>query len=352
MINKNLTKVALIGVGMVSKVYADALKNLSNEIFLTGVMGSNKHSGEKFLSQYKFESFKDTIVFSSVDEIANDKSIDFVILTTPPNKRIKIVKKLIDGQKPILMEKPIERTLKASNEIEKLSIEKNIKIAIMLQHRARPSAIALKKKIKKEDFGPLQAVEIYVPWWRDQSYYDQPGRGTYSRDGGGVLISQAIHTLDLAMQFTGEIEAVTSMNKKTSFHSMESEDFVSAGLEFKNNCLGTLFASTATYPGRSEEIILHYKDVTAILQSNLLQLKWHNGENETIGKTVASGAGADPMSFTSDWHKDMILNFKNCLLNEKKPVASISSALEVHKLISLLEISGKKQSRVEIGELD
>ncbi len=310
---------------MVSKVYVEALNSLSNNISVIGIIASNINSSNKFLSSNQIEIFKNIKIFSSIDEICNNDSIDFAILTTPPNVRIEIVKKLIQSKIPILMEKPIERNLSNAKEIEILSL--------------------------KEKIGKLSAVEIYIPWWREQSYYDQPGRGTYSRDGGGVLISQAIHTLDLALQFTGQINAVTSMNKTSSFHSMESEDFVSAGLEFEDQVFGTLFASTASYPGRTEEIILHYKNVTVLLKSNLLKLFWQNGKEETIGDEESSGAGADPMAFTSDWHRDMILDFQNSIKEKREPIASISSAIEVHRLISMLEYSSKKQMRIKREEI-
>ena len=345
--------VVLIGLGMVSKVYVEALNSLSNNISVVGIIASNINSSNKFLSRNEIEIFKNIKIFSSIEEICNNDSIDFAILTTPPNARIEIVKKLIQSKIPILMEKPIERNLSNAKEIEILSLKAQIPIGIMLQHRARPSAIKW-KQILSEDFqkiGKLSAVEIYIPWWREQSYYDQPGRGTYSRDGGGVLISQAIHTLDLALQFTGQIKAVTSMNRTSSFHSMESEDFVSAGLEFEDQVFGTLFASTASYPGRTEEIILHYKNVTVLLKSNLLKLFWQNGKEETIGGQESSGAGADPMAFTSDWHRDMILDFQNSIKEKREPIASISSAIEVHRLISMLEYSSKKQMRIKREEI-
>ena len=345
--------VVLIGLGMVSKVYVEALNSLSNNISVIGIIASNINSSNKFLSSNQIEIFKNIKIFSSIDEICNNDSIDFAILTTPPNVRIEIVKKLIQSKIPILMEKPIERNLSNAKEIEILSLKAQIPIGIMLQHRARPSAIKW-KQILSEDFqkiGKLSAVEISIQWWREQSYYDQPGRGTYSRDGGGVLISQAIHTLDLALQFTGQINAVTSMNKTSSFHSMESEDFVSAGLEFEDQVFGTLFASTASYPGRTEEIILHYKNVTVLLKSNLLKLFWQNGKEETIGGQESSGAGADPMAFTSDWHRDMILDFQNSIKEKREPIASISSAIEVHRLISMLEYSSKKQMRIKREEI-
>jgi predicted dehydrogenase len=111
--------------------------------------------------------------------------------------------------------------------------------------------------------GALGYAEIAVPWWREQSYYDEPGRGTYARDGGGVLISQAIHTIDLALSLTGPVAEVQAMTATTRFHAMEAEDVAVAGLRFANGAVGSLTASTASFPGGAEWIRLHFERASA-----------------------------------------------------------------------------------------
>ncbi|MHA1190599.1 MAG: Gfo/Idh/MocA family protein, partial [Alphaproteobacteria bacterium] len=218
-----------------------------------------------------------------------------------------------------------------------------------LQHRARPSALSLRKFLAENNLGPLRACEISIPWWRPQSYYDEPGRGTYARDGGGVLISQAIHTLDLALSFTGPAEEVTALTATTGLHQMESEDFVSAGLTFPGGTVGMLFATTACYPGNSEFIRLHFSEVTAHLESNLMSLAWHDGREEIFGEATASGSGADPMAFTSDWHMAIVDDFADCLETGKPPIVPGREALHVHRLIEALEKSGREGKRVRVN---
>ena len=137
-----------------------------------------------------------------------------------------------------------------------------------------------------ERLGPLVSAEVNVPWWRPQSYYDEPGRGTYERDGGGVLISQAIHTMDLMLTLTGPVQSVTAMCATSGFHRMESEDFVVAGLQFANGAVGQLFATTASYPGVGETITLHCRDGSARLEAGQLMLTWQDGQSETLGEAV------------------------------------------------------------------
>ena len=95
-------------------------------------------------------------------------------------------------------------------------------------------------------------MQVALPWWRPQAYYDAPGRGTYARDGGGVLITQAIHTLDLMLAVAGPVTQVAAIAGTTRLHRMEAEDFVGAGLSFAGGALGSLVATTAAYPGGAD----------------------------------------------------------------------------------------------------
>ncbi len=338
-------KAALIGLGMVSKTYADAIAN-SDKVTLGPVYARRPESRAAFLAAHPELNGSEA---QSVDEIAGDQTVDFVILTTPPNGRREIVETLAKAGKPILMEKPVERTLANATALVEFCETADVPLGIVLQHRARPVAADLATRMKT--LGTLVAVEINVPWWRPQSYYDEPGRGSYQRDGGGVLISQAIHTLDLMLTLTGSVSNVTAMTATTDFHDMESEDFVVAGLCFDNGAVGQLFATTASFPGTGETITLHCENGSARLDAGVLKLDFQDGTNETIGEAASSGAGADPMAFTSDWHRFVIEDFAEALTQSRSPLVPGRSALDVHRLITAIEHSGQTGRRVNLSEI-
>lgn len=335
-------RAALIGLGMVSKTYGEAFRN-SRKVSLEAIYAPSRDSQERFLM-----AFPDVCqrVANDVQEIADDPAIDFAIVTTPPNARIEIVEMLAAAGMPILMEKPVERTLDAAAELVELCEDLEVPFGIVLQHRARPAAKVLAEQM--ESLGPLIAAEVAVPWWRPQGYYDEPGRGTYDRDGGGVLISQAIHTLDLMLSLTGPVEEATAMCATTAFHEMEAEDFVTAGLAFQNGAVGSVFASTASFPGTGETITLHCRDGSARLAAGMLRIDRHDGSSEEIGEAATSGAGADPMAFTSDWHQAVIEDFADAVSTGRPPLVPAREALEVHRLIAAIEISARSGSRVTI----
>jgi len=328
-------KCAMIGLGMVSDTFADALSDMP-DLTLKGVYARRPESRAAYLAKYP-----GPIDYDSIEAIADDPEIDFVILTTPPNARIEIVETLAQAGKHMLMEKPVERTLEAATRICEICEAASVKLGIVLQHRASPKARALREMISGGTLGKLYAVEINVPWWRPQSYYDEPGRGTYARDGGGVMLTQAIHPLDLMLSFTGPVSEVIAMTATSGFHTMESEDFVAAGLSFANGAIGSLFTTTATYPGRAERISFYFENASVELGRDRLHIEHQSGASETHGEDAGSGSGADPMAFSSGLHRAMIEDFAQCLSENRAPIVSGRDALEVHRLVEALTISGK-----------
>lgn len=337
-----MTTAALIGLGMVSSTYADALPKIP-DLQLKGVLARRAESAKAYTTQHP-----GPMIYGAVEEIANDPEIDFAIITTPPNARQTIVETLAKAGKHILMEKPVERTLAAATTLCEICEQHGVKLGIVLQHRVRPSALKMRGLIAEGALGTLRLVEVNVPWWRDQSYYDEPGRGTFERDGGGVMISQAIHTLDLMLSLTGPVSEVTAMTATTGFHQMEAEDFVAAGLRFENGAVGTLFTTTSAFPGRAEGITLHYEHASIQLESNSLRVHHHDGRNETFGASAATGAGADPMAFSSDWHRAIIEDFIAALKDNRPPVVTGREALGVHRLIEALQRSGETGGRTPV----
>lgn len=337
-------RAALIGLGMVSGTYGDALRN-SKTVSLAQVHARSSEKRASFLADWPD---LEATAAESIEEIC-DSDVDFVILTTPPNARSEIVSALAKAGKPILMEKPVERSLKGATALVETCEAADVPLGIVLQHRARPVVADLRRIMPT--LGALRTVEVNVPWWRDQSYYNEPGRGSYDRDGGGVLISQAIHTLDLMLSLTGLAVEVTAMSATTGFHQMEAEDFVTAGLRFTNGAVGQIFTTTASYPGRGETITLHFQEGSAHLDAGLLRIDRQDGTSEVFGQAAKSGAGADPMAFTSDWHRFIIEDFADAVQHKKSPLVSGRDALGVHRLIAALEVSARTGSRAQVKDI-
>lgn len=343
---------AMIGLGMVAATHLNAIKANTKGLTLRGVCSRDAGKAAAFIEAHMPDAADAVRIYNSVDEIAGDAAIDFVIVATPPNARADIIGKLVAAGKHILLEKPIERDWKAASAIVEQCEAAGVTLGIVFQHRAREVSQKLRALLGSGETGPIRIAEIAVPWWRAQSYYDEPGRGTYARDGGGVLISQAIHTMDLALSFTGAVKKVQAMARTSALHNMEAEDFVTAGLDFESGAIGSLTASTASYPGSAESITLHCEHVSVCLKSGKLDLHWQDGRTETIGEDMASGGGADPMAFTHEWHQAVIEDFADAIRSGRPPIAPGREALAVHRLIGALALSSRTERAVTLSELD
>ncbi|MEM8554538.1 MAG: Gfo/Idh/MocA family oxidoreductase [Pseudomonadota bacterium] len=333
-------RLGVIGAGMGAKPHGRALADLRDRVEVTGVFSRTSERRETFAAEHGFP------VAAVLNDLIDDS--DAILLLTPPVARTDILTACAEAGKHVLCEKPLERTAEAAGAIVETFDAKGLKLGVVFQHRYRHGSRVLARMIGNGDMGAILAVEAQVPWWRDQSYYDEPGRGTYARDGGGVLISQAIHTLDLMLSLTGPVSEVQAMTATTGFHQMEAEDFAAAALRFANGAVGSIIASTAAYPGGAESIRLHCAKATATLQAGTLRLDWHDRAPEEIGEPATTGGGADPMAFPHDWHRDLIAGFVDAVATDRDPVPSGRDALAVQRLIDAMVASSMAGARMTV----
>jgi predicted dehydrogenase len=323
-------RVGLIGLGIAVAPHATSVQDLLREGRISAACGWSP-------SEARRTAFADKYGLPTTETLeALLDRVDAVLLLTPPNAREELVDRLAAAGKPILMEKPLERTTAAAERIVRTCRDANVRLGIVLQHRFRPASRRLRALIDEGGLGALATAQLSFPWWRPQSYYDVPGRGTLARDGGGVLISQAIHSLDLMLTLAGPVASVAAIAGTSAMHRMETEDTVGAGMRFANGALGGLFASTASFPGAGEQLTLTFTEATAILADGALQVAWRDGRSEAVQGEARSGGGADPMAFSNEAHRALIRDFLDAVEAARDPAITGEAALAVHRLIDAL----------------
>ena len=336
-------RLAVVGLGMASKPHLGALAELRGQVEVSGVHNRSPERAQAVAEEIGVRRF------AGIEEIAADPGTDGVILLTPPDQRTEIVRTLAGAGKHILTEKPVERSSAAARDIVEICEARGVHLGVVFQHRFRAGAKRLKAVVGSGDLGALSLVRAEIPWWRDQAYYDVPGRGSYARDGGGVLISQAIHVLDSMLSLTGPAAAVQSFCATTRAHRMEAEDFCAAGMTFESGAVGAIVATTATYPGGPESLVIDGTLGTAELKAGQLKVAWRDGRAEELGEVSGSGGGADPMAFPHDWHRDLIADFAEAIAGDRPPAVTGREALRVHALIDALVASSREGHRVDVA---
>ena len=242
------TRIAIVGLGMAVTPHAKGLMDLADMVEVAYAYSPSEARRQAFGERFPFPTC------DSLETILDDQSVDAVAIFTPANTHLDIAKRCAAAGKHVLLEKPVDITTERAEATVAACREAGVTLGIVLQHRFRPAGMRLAEIVEAGELGRIVGCSTVIRLWRPQSYYDEPGRGTFARDGGGVLLSQGIHTLDLMLSLAGPIAEVTGFATTTSVHRMETEDMVCAAARFANGAFGTIDATTAAYPGFLERI--------------------------------------------------------------------------------------------------
>jgi len=331
-------RIAVIGLGMAVTPHARSLLDLRDRVEVVHAFSRSEGRRRAFAERFDFPTT------GNLEQIVSDRSIAAVMILTPPSSHLELVERVAAAGKHILLEKPLERSTERALRLVEAAERAGIRLGVVFQHRFREASEHLRRLLRQGALGELAAANVISPWWRPQSYYDEPGRGTLARDGGGVLITQAIHTLDLLLSLTGPVAEVAAITGMTRLHRMETEDFAGAGLRFANGAYGALIATTAGYPGLPERIELIGTKGTAILSAGVLTLHYHDGREERFGEEQGTGGGADPMAFPHDAHRAVLADFLDAIDRDREPRVTGREALRVHRLIdAVLRASAERR---------
>jgi predicted dehydrogenase len=318
-------RAVLIGAGMVAQTHVAACAD-ARQVIIHGIQSRNPDRARDLADRAEALIGERVQVYDSIDTVAADPVVDFVIVLTPPDARAAIVRPLAAAGKHVLLEKPMGRNGTEAREVVRLCREAGVTLGVVFQHRVRAASRKAAQMVANGDLGALGLVEIAVPWWREQ----------------------AIHTIDLALSLTGPVKAVRAMAATTCFHDMEAEDFVTAGLEFANGAVGSLVASTSSFPGGAESITLHFDAASLRLQSGQLHVYWRDGQSEAFGVAGGTGGGAEPMAFTHAWHQNVIEDFADALIEGRTPAITGEDALAAHDLIDAITTSARTGGPTEL----
>ena len=324
-------RMAVIGLGMAVAPHAKSFTDLKDRVEIVSGFSPTEARRKAFADKYKFP------VSGDLDAIWADKSIDCVAILTPPNSHRDLVLAAAKAGKHVLLEKPLEISTARAQDMVKACRDAKVTFGVVLQHRFRQSGLKLREILQSGELGKIVGCSAIMPVWRPQTYYDQPGRGTKARDGGGVLITQGIHTLDLMLSLVGNVSEVFAYAATTSVHRMETEDLVGAAVKYANGAIGVIQATTTAYPGFGERIEIICEKGTAFILGTELKVAFHDGRVVEIARDPnEGGTGADPMAFAHDQHRAVIADFLDAIDNNREPAISGQEALRVHRLIDAL----------------
>lgn len=320
---------ALVGLGAASRPHLRSLQDLAERIDLRYAVTRHPHPE-------RIRPYTGPVrVISALDEALRDPQVQAVIVATPPATHLAICQQCFAAGKHVLLEKPLELDQQRSAQLVEAAQQSGLHLGVVLQHRFREASVVLQQLITQGRLGEVQAASVRVPWWRSQAYYNELGRGTLARDGGGVLLTQAIHTLNLFQALVGVQSVKAATVRQTRLHQMETEDHVSALLVLGNGAPGDLMATTAMYPGYPETIEVIGTLGSARLSGASLEVNFLTQETLTVTSEGGTGSGANMMDFSHQPHKDLLTDFIDAIASNRPPRVTGADALSTHARVVL-----------------
>ena len=342
-------RIGIVGCGAISDIHAQAIQQSENAELISVFSRSEKNAcrvGEKYKTKWS----------TDWNEFISDPDLDAVSICTPNGNHLDYGKKAAEVGKHVILEKPIEVTLKRAKELIDVCNKNNVQLAVIYQNRFITEVEELKKKIDKNMLGRLFMGDAYIKWFRTQDYYDSGAwRGTSELDGGGVLINQAIHTIDLLQWLMGDVETVFGQMGTFTHERMEGEDNAVATLRFKSGAIGVIEASTSVQPAQSRRIELHGEKGSAIIDDIMVIISVNGESPDKDEKSEDSGAepagSSSPLGgFSIDPHKNQFEVIVDAINNNEIPPVSGEESLKSLAIILAIYESSKTNALVNIDD--
>ena len=320
----------MIGTGAISHKHAQAYKNIGYQ--LTVCTDINEAAGRQFAEQWGAE-FAGTFA-----EVCRHPAVDYVDVCTFPDFRMEPIEICAETGKHVQVQKPISTNLETARRMIETARKAGIQLGVVSQHRFDDASLFLSKAIAGGRLGKLLECDCYVKWHRTASYYSRPIKGSWKTEGGGALINQAIHQIDILRWLAGPVTEVCGMWQLGALHRIESEDVVNAVMRYASGATGVVQASTAFWPGYTERTEFHGTKGTAIISGDKLtawDVENDSGEPAPVAREVASGA-SDPMAISLEPFERQFLDFGDAIAKGRKPLVSGEEGYEALELVDAI----------------
>ena len=325
---KSVLNFGILGCGMIADVHAKAILSLDNAN-LYGVADNNLAYAEKFAEKHGVKAY------SNYEEMLADGDIDAVCICTPSGFHAQNAICALNAGKNVVLEKPMAITYADTQKLIDICKKTDKKLTVISQLRFSKDVNKLKKLVEEKAFGSLAFCNLYMKYWRSAEYYSSSEwKGTLAFDGGGALMNQGIHGVDLLLYIAGNAN-VLGAKKQTVYHNIEVEDSVAALLQFDNGAIGTVEAATCTYPGFERKIEILGSNGCAVLCEDKLEKLIVGGQSLLEGDsgTVAATA-SNPAAVEYENHAMQIDNFIKAIQGDEK---LLIDGFEGQRAVKLIE---------------
>jgi predicted dehydrogenase len=306
----------MIGTGAISRLHAQVYRKIGYR--LTVCTDIYEAAGRRFAEECGAE------FVPSYEEVCRHPEVDYVDVCTFPDFRLEAVRACALSGKHAQVQKPISTNLEDARRMIETARSAGILLGVVSQHRFDDSSLFVSRALMAGRLGKLLELDGYTKWYRPPEYYARPIKGSWQTEGGGALINQAIHQVDILRWLAGPVRELCAVWQLGAVHKIESEDVVNAVVTYASGATGVIQAATAFRPGYPERIEIHGSRGTAIITGDKLTT-WDvaddSGDPPPVSKSVASGA-SDPMAISLDSFERQFLDFGDAIRQGRQPRVS------------------------------
>ena len=340
----------IIGTGTIARVHAKAVSEIEGAK-LVACYDILPDRAASFADEFGIRSY------SSLDDFLSDGELDIVTITTPSGAHLEPALAAIEKGKNVIIEKPMEVTTERIDLLIRKAEEKGVILSGVFQSRFHEAPLLVKKAVEEGRFGRISLIDAQIKWYRTQEYYDSVSwRGTWKLDGGGALMNQGIHAIDLLCWLGGDVKNVTSRTATLGHTNIEVEDTAGAVVEFRSGAIGIIEGTTCCYPGFLKRIEICGTDGSAVIEEESLKCWRFKNETEEdekirekfINFTSTGGGASDPKAIGWHGHRRVFENVVEALRNGTKPSITGEEARKSVALIEAVYRSARENRTIEL----
>ena len=334
-------RVGIIGTGAIAHKHMQAYRNIGYEVTVC----SDEHAdfGRAFANRYGCH-------FSSRWQgVCTSGDVDFVDVCTFPNFRLAAVELCAASGNHVQVQKPMAIDLETAGKMIEAA-RGRIRLGVVSQHRFDNASLFLKPAIEAGRLGKILEADAYVKWWRSDEYYSRPVKGSWEVEGGGALINQAIHQIDLLLWLCGGVRQVYGEWELAAAHKIESEDVVSATLRYESGAIGVIQAATAIKPGYPERVEIHGTKGSAILTGDKLTSWDVEGDTDAPVEGNAATGASDPMAISLAPFERQFRDFGAAIREGREPLVSGEEGYRALEVVRAIYRSCREGHKVTIHE--
>jgi predicted dehydrogenase len=315
---------AIVGCGMIARYHVRALADVPGT-HVAALITRNPGSAQKLIAE---TGIPPVPIFTDLAEALKRPDVDVAVVTTPSGAHLEPSVMAANAGKHVVVEKPLEITPERCARIIEACDRNGVKLCTIFPSRFHDANTTLKAAVDAGRFGRLTLGETTCKWWRTQAYYDEGGwKGTQALDGGGALMNQGIHNVDLLLWMMGDATHVTGFTATLAHERIEVEDTAVACLRFANGALGVIQATTSVHPGLPKTIGIHGDRGTVVIeQEDVLRWDFANESPDDAGvkarfaqKLGASGGSSDPKAISHQGHARQLADFVHAIRTNTAP---------------------------------